>query len=175
MDRNIALWHQRGEAARVAQAAVNSAFRDGVRTRDPDLYDALLAEFRTTTAAALPSSDQQFMRSLAAGHQRALQTAIAFLQADPWFFRSGYEKQALIRHVKRAHLSHDQREQLADVVLAAVDGRDRREFRHYCRLACGVWSDRLDEGIAARMRSPDPGIRRRAVWVAEAVISNGKA
>jgi hypothetical protein len=61
------------------------------------------------------------------------------------------------------------------VVLAAIDGRDRVEFRHFGRLACGIWSDFLDEEVARRMQSPDPGIRRRATWIAEAAISAGKA
>ena len=32
-------------------------------------------------------------------------------------------------------------------------GRDRVEFRHDGRLTCGVWSDLLDEEVAARMQS----------------------
>jgi hypothetical protein len=42
-------------------------------------------------------------------------------------------------------------------------------------LACGVSSEFLDEEVARRMQSRDPGIRRRATWVAEAAISAGKA
>ncbi len=64
---------------------------------------------------------------------------------------------------------------LARVVLAAIDGRDRVEFRHFGRLACGIWSDFLDEQVAARMQSRDPGMRRRATWVVAAAISAGKA
>ena len=60
-------------------------------------------------------------------------------------------------------------------MLAAIDGRDRIEFRHFARLACGIWSEFLDEEVAMRMQSPDAGIRRRATWVAEAAISAGKA
>jgi hypothetical protein len=38
-----------------------------------------------------------------------------------------------------------------------------------------VRSGFLDEEIARRMQSRDPGIRRRATWVAKAAISAGKA
>jgi hypothetical protein len=175
MTEDVETWRRRGEAARLAHEAVNRAFREHVRERDPDHYDALLQKFRTTTAAALPSTDRAFMPALAKGHVRFVEAAIAFLEADPWFFRSGYEKQNLIRHLKRSRLTEVQRERLARVVLAAIDGRDRMEFRHYCRLACGIWSDLLDEEVAQRMQSRDPGIRRRAVWVAEAAISAGNA
>lgn len=172
---DVETWRRLGEAARCAHEAVNAAFRAHVREREPDRYDALLKDFWLKTAAALPSSDPAFMPGLAAGHSRYIETGIAFLEADPWFFRSGYEKQNIIRHLKRAALTEAQRLRLARVVLAAIDTRDRVEFRHFGRLACGIWSDFLDEEVAKRMRSPDPGIRRRAIWVAEAAISAGKA
>jgi hypothetical protein len=60
-------------------------------------------------------------------------------------------------------------------VVAAIDGRDRVEFHHFGRLACGVWSDILDEEVAKRMQGRDEGVRRRATWIAEAAISAGKA
>jgi hypothetical protein len=184
MASDIEHWRRLGEAARIAHEAVNAAFRAHVREREPDRYDALLMDFRDKTAAALPSADAAFMPGLAAGHARCVEDAIAFLEADPWFFRSGYEKQNIIRHLKRnAQLSYAQRERLARVVLGAIDGhaagvpanQDRVEFRHYGRLACGVWSDMLDEEVANRMTSADAGVRRRAIWVAEAAISAGKA
>lgn len=175
MTGDIDTWRRRGEAARRAHEAVNAAFAAHVREREPDRYAALLKDFREKTAAGLPSSDPAFMSGLADGHARCVETAIAFLEADAWFFRSGYEKQNLIRHLKRAQLSERQRARLGRVVLAAIDGRDRVEFRHFGRLACGVWSDFLDEAVARRMQSGDAGIRRRATWVAEAAISAGKA
>jgi hypothetical protein len=175
MSEDVDTWRRRGEAARRAHEAVNEAFRAHVRERDPDRYDALLQDFRVKTAAALPSSDAAFRPGLANGHVRFVETAIAFLEADPWFFRSGYEKQKIIQHLKRSRLTERQRTRLARVVLAVIDGRDRVEFRHYGRLACGIWSDFLDEEVAARMQSRDAGIRRRATWVAAAAISAGKA
>ena len=181
-------WRRRGEAARLAHETVNAAFRQHVREREPDRYAALLNDFWEKTAAALPSSDPAFMSGLANGHVRYVETAITFLEADPWFFRSGYEKQNIIRHLKRAQLSEPQRTRLARVVLAVIDGGGvpshagdvrekghRVEFRHFGRLACGVWSEFLDAEVANRMQSPDPGIRRRATWVANAAISAGKA
>lgn len=159
----------------MAHEAVTQAFRERVRDKDPGRYDALLRDFRAATTAALPSSDPSFLPELAAGSVQKVDTAIAFLEADPWFFRSGYEKQKLIRHLKRSKLTIAQRERLELVVVAAIDGRDRAEFRHYGRLASGVWSDALDQMVAERMKSDDPGVRRRATWVAEAAMSAGKA
>lgn len=168
-------WRHLGEAARLAHEAVTRAFRAGLRDRDPASYQALIDDFRARTASALPSCQEGFMAGLAAGQPRRIDEAIAFLEADAWFFRSGYEKQALIRHLKRATLSAEQRRRLGGVVLAAIDGRDRVEFRHYCRLACGVWTEVLDDQVAERMASRDPGVRRRAFWVGEAAVNAGKA
>jgi hypothetical protein len=175
MTVDVDTWRRRGEAARLAHETVNRAFREHVRERDPDRYAALLEDFWTKTAAALPSNDAAFRPGLAKGHARFVETAIVFLEVDPWFFRSGYEKQKIIQHLKRSRLTEPQRMRLARVVLMAIDSRDRIEFRHYGRLACGVWSDFLDEEVAARMQSRDAGIRRRATWVAAAAISAGKA
>ena len=171
MTGDIETWRRRGEAARLAHEAVNRAFREHVRERDPDRYDALLQDFWTKTAAALPSSDRAFIPGLAKGHVRFVETGVAFLEADPWFFRSGYEKQKIIQHLKRAPLTDAQRMRLARVVLAAIDGHaagvpeshaggvrekgHRVEFRHFGRLACGIWSDFLDEEVAKRMQSRD--------------------
>lgn len=168
-------WKRRGDLARLAHEAVRAAFRARVRDSDPARYVALLGDFRRKTVDALPSSDPDFLKGLASGHPRAIETAIAFLEADPWFFRSGYEKQNIIRRLKRVALTEIQKQRLGFVVLAAIDGRDREEFRHFGRLACAVWSDFLDEQVAERMTSTDPGIRRRATWVAAAAVSAGKA
>ena len=88
--------------------------------------------------------------------------------------RAGHGKDYRISEEELTWLG-EQVEELGRVVLAAIDGRDRVEFRHFCRLACGVWSDFLDEEVAKRMQSADAGIRRRALWVAEAAVSAGKA
>ena len=209
MTDDVETWRRRGEAARLAHETVNAAFRAFVREREPDRYAALLQDFWEKTAAALPSTDPAFMPGLANGRgarvvpeagkrvvpearKRSLETAIAFLEADPWFFRSGYEKLKIIQHQARAAqrdatdaprgkcrgvrsaCGHDRRPRPAGGG-QEKSGRDRVEFRHFGRLACGIWSAFLDEEVANRMQSPDPGIRRRATWVAEAAISAGKA
>lgn len=172
--RTRAEWHRLGLDAARAHAAVTEAFRVGVRKADPDRYEALLADFRAATAAALPRAGPGFLAGLADGGKREVEEAIAFLEADPWFFRSGYEKQSLLRHLKRLELSGAQRTRLGRVVIAVIDGRDRREFRDYCRLAVAIWSPDLRAQVSLRLSSTDPAVRRRAVWVAEAAAAAGR-
>ena len=59
---------------------------------------------------------------------------IEYLEKDEWKFGSGYAKAYIIRMLGKIDLKYTQAERLRRVVLAVVEGRDRREFRHYCRL-----------------------------------------
>lgn len=163
--RTADTYRRLGTAAQAAHEAVGAAFRDGLRDRSPGAYTALLKVFHEANAAALPSTRPGFMTALAEGRRSAIDDAVAFLEADPWFFRSGYEKQNLLRQLKRIPLSDGQKDRLATVVLAVVQSRDRQEFRHYCRLARVLWSSALEAEIVKRLRNPDADVRRRAGWV----------
>ena len=96
------------------------------------------------------------------------------LEADPFFFRTGYEKAMLIRAIKPSMLTPSDIRRLQNVVLSLVDRRDERDFRAFCRLARKVDGPELREGLAQRMTSSDPplidlDVRRRARWVLESL------
>ena len=135
--------------------------------------DQLLAEvrdrYRATLDAAYPPGFWEHYRCLKAGDPAGLETAVRFLEADPWFFRTGYEKADLIKWLTRMELTEKDMARLRQVVLNAVDSRDRREFRAYCRLARRVDHDRLRQALAERLNSEDEGVRRRARWVLDAL------
>ena len=169
IDEQIDRFRREGAAAAAAHAAVNQAFRTKVRDRDPARYTQLLGEFRAATGQAFPHDVPEMKRLIDAGHARALDTAIAFLVADPWFFRSGYLKADLIRAVKRANLGQLQRVLLQQVVGGGVRQRDRQEFRHYCRLACQLLSSDFLTQIESLRKDADPDIRRSARWVEDAL------
>jgi hypothetical protein len=63
-----------------------------------------------------------------AGDSAEIETAIAFLQSDPWFFRSGYLKQIIWRRLKRFPLSTEQQRQLERIALAYLQKRIYQEF-----------------------------------------------
>lgn len=154
-----------GLAAREAKRTVDEAFRAGLRDRDPDAYARLLDAFRACQQAAWPKGTPDLYHDLARPSRRAIDTATAFLEADPWFFRSGYEKARLIRRLKRAGFTDEQRRRLQQIVLARVDGPDRNEFAAYGRLALAVRSPDLELAIEQRTLSADTGISRRARWM----------
>jgi hypothetical protein len=94
-----------------------------------------------------------------------VESIIAFLEKDPWTFGSGYAKADMIRLLRKLDLTSKQSERLRKVLLTIVDKRDRREFRHYCRLACKLDSPELRRELTRRLQSMDKGVSRRARWM----------
>jgi hypothetical protein len=94
-----------------------------------------------------------------------VESVITFLEKDPWTFGSGYAKADMIRLLRKLDLTPKQEERLRKVLLTVVDKRDRREFRHYCRLACKLDSPELRRELTRRLRSTDEGVSRRARWM----------
>lgn len=111
--------------------------------------------------------------ALQAGDTRGLPELLAFLEADPWYFRSGYTKSRALKAITRAPLPPEAVTRLQQIVLDAVDGRDRREFRWYCRLARRVLTGEFVAALEARRAGDDPDAARRARWVLDAIAKHG--
>lgn len=101
---------------------------------------------------------------------RGVDSAIKFLEKDEWEFGSGYVKADLIRLLKKLNLKPDEAARLRRVLLAVVDGRDRREFRAYCRLANKLDSEQLRNELTHRLEDNDKDVRRRARWMLDYLI-----
>jgi hypothetical protein len=100
------------------------------------------------------------------GDSDATQNLIAFLEADPWCFRSGYMKGRVYESLRRVHLDSSLQDRLRAVLLNAVDAGYRREFRSSCRLARRIGDPLLIRELRERLvNSPDPHVRRRALWM----------
>jgi hypothetical protein len=138
-----------------------------------DLHREAANRFHLAIAAAYPRDFWDDYDRLRGGDASGLETAVRFLESDPWFFRSGYVKADLIRFIKRLDLAPEYVARLRQVVLAAIDSRDRREFRSYCRLAQKVNAPEWRNEVSRRLQTEDEGIRRRARWVLEACRSGG--
>lgn len=106
---------------------------------------------------------------LQGGDYAQVDVAVAFLETNPYFFRSGYTKDKLIRFLKPPMLTPKYARRLGQAILTVVDARDDRDFRAFCRLARKVDAPALREQLTARLTSGDAGIRRRARWVLEAL------
>ena len=100
-----------------------------------------------------------------------LEVLVRFLEADVYCHRSGYATSDIIRAVRRATLSDSLAAHLRHVVLVAVEGHDRREFRAFCRLAATVADDWLVDQLDQRLRSGQARTVRHARWVLDAIAA----
>lgn len=160
-----------GAAAHRAHVAVTDAFRAKVRERDPAEYDRLLTTFKLAVERALPTCDVGFLQRLDEGQQDDIERAIAFLEADPFFFTSGYAKQQMIHRLKRVLLNGEQKRWLTTLVLARVDRPNASLFRHYCRLARALRSPTLMAALQDRLMHADVDVRARAARMLEVLKS----
>src|SRR5579884_3201796 len=115
------LWHWRNLLARLSTKYAEA----------DELLPEVRERYNAAIQAAYPLGFWERYRDLRAGESVDLEPFIEFLEADPWFFRTGYEKADIIRSLTRRLLTEKQASRLGQVVLNAVDSRDRREFRAY--------------------------------------------
>lgn len=125
--------------------------------------------------AAYPDRFWEDYQKLKSGDAAGLESAVRFLEADPYFFRSGYIKVSLIRGIKPPMLKPNDAKRLQNVVVSLVNRRDDRDFRAFCKLARKVDGPELREQLSQRLTSRNPDaspnldVRRRARWVLEAL------
>ncbi|HEY0075180.1 MAG TPA: hypothetical protein VGB77_13865 [Abditibacteriaceae bacterium] len=89
------------------------------------------------------------------GDRAVIEDAILLLEVDPWFFRSGYLKERVLRHLKSAELLEKDRMRLRVVIENVAFGRNRREFRDYCRLALCVWTSEWETHLRQKREIPN--------------------
>jgi len=123
---------------------------------------------------AFPGGLDRERQLLRARDPQAVEMAVRFLESDPWFFRSGYIKEELLEHLRRAVLTDDQQERLRTVILDRIEGAGRREFRRYCLLARLLDAPIFREAVQKRSESPNPRISRQACWVLTALNHGAK-
>jgi hypothetical protein len=106
---------------------------------------------------------------LAPGDRLGVEAILLFLEADPWHHSSGYLKEYLIEQLLRVPLTGADARRAQRVVLQTIAGRDRREFRRYCRLARHVADAPFRAEVDAHLADRDPMVRRHAQWVHDAI------
>jgi hypothetical protein len=110
--------------------------------------------------------------SLSENQPTDLTPVLTFLEADPYFFGSGYTKESLLVLLKRYDFTPTQAEQMRELVLTAVTRPAwRREFRYYGRLARKVDSPAFRAALTEIMTNGEYRERKKAAWVLEALNS----
>lgn len=111
---------------------VHETFRR--RDEDRQTWSDACAAFHGYRSAMDPYLEQ-IGRKQVVRADGVIEFMITFLEVDPWFFRSGYEKTTMLRRLKQVPLDDKQSVRLRTVALDAVLRRPHREFSDYCRLA----------------------------------------
>ena len=166
---------ERAAAAENAHRDIHAFARLTTRREDPDdpatrrWLDAA-DRFRAAMRLVLPPGFAEQFADLRQGDLASIEPMIEFLEADPYFYGSGYLKTDIIKLIRHMPLNSEQTGRLRGVVLAVLDRRDCREFRNFCQLARAVYSPELLAEVERRTSSADPALRRRAGWMRYAMM-----
>ncbi len=120
---------------------------------------------------AFPGGLDRELMLLKTGDQEAVEMAIRFLEANPWFFRSGYIKEELLRRLCHADLANTQKDRLRVVISARIDHGAGREFRRYGQLARTLYTQPFHEAVHQRSESADGQVASRAGLVLQIMES----
>jgi hypothetical protein len=164
---------RRAERLRSAMEGVDSSWRLGPDSAERRLADMQVGFFHEQMAGLYGPIFEALEATRAGSADAAVETLVRFLEADVYCFRSGYVTADVIQALRRTTVAPAIAERLRRVVLVAVDGRDRREFRAFCRLAVTA----ADAGLRAELEQR-AGVRvgpvaRHAKWVLDALDAAG--
>ncbi len=108
------------------------------------------------------------IRHAVVAHQDgAVWAAIAFLDGDPYFFPSGYEKQRMLGALRRVDLDSDQVQTLLTIGLRHVDRGPRGVgyFDEFARLTARLASEAFKAELRIRLSSDNPRVASRASFM----------
>lgn len=100
---------------------------------------------------------------LSRGEPEAAHEALAFLERDPYVFRSGYARERIARRLAHVDLTATQRQRARAVVLSTVDGHRHCPYPGVGRLARAVADNALRRELRERLRHSDDAVARRAL------------
>ena len=91
---------------------------------------------------------RDFLFALASGDADAKESAIRFLEFDPYYYRSGYIKSKLLVRLKNIKLSASEVKRLQKVICnAIVSQQPKCEFKYYARLLKNVGTPEFFEKL----------------------------
>lgn len=100
--------------------------------------------------------------------------AFRYLAVDPYFFRSGYFMEVLVRQIKKLDLLDAEKVIIQDLILRRIDTKALRNFRDICRMIPRIETEDFSNEISKRLRSEDSSIRHRAELAASYFPHQGR-
>jgi hypothetical protein len=152
---------------------VDEMFRE--RSKSPEhtaAWQKAALAFRTEyDKLAFPGGLSREFDLLRVGDATAIEMAIRFLEANPWFFRSGYYKVDILKLLRKHSLSDEQRARLRKVILERVRDRPVREIRGYARFAPKVSTPEFEAEMTNIAENANRHAARHAQWVIDCLKS----
>lgn len=160
-------YSRRASDVNEANAALHEAVRED---RGGQQHLSALKAFRATYALVYPDSLRQFDQGTKTVSEIDTADMLYFLEADPFFFRSGYMKEKLLTELKRRKLDSNEIEQLQAIMISVIQKpKHRREFLRYCRAAVNVDDDVFRSKLTAMEKSDELYVSLRANWMLAAL------
>lgn len=101
-------------------------FRDKNEHKRKEWQNACYDFHKEYNSLAFPGGYEGALERLLDGDPKTMEAAICFLEARPYFFRSGYMFKDLLRKAKKAPLSEDQRKRFNEVYDVYIKYRESR-------------------------------------------------
>jgi hypothetical protein len=155
---------------------VDEKFRErGKSPKHEAAWQVAAVDFHTVyDNLAFPGGLTKEFEQLRAGDKTAIEMAVQFLEANPWYFRSGYYNVDILKMLSKHPLSDNQCARLRAVILARVRDRPVREMRAYARFARQVSTAQFEAELKEMVENADRETARHAQWVLDRLKSVGK-
>lgn len=140
--------------------------------RPTEGYRAAQAEYKEAWAALYTPEFLQKLEALKIGDPAGAEAAIAFLEADPWHFHSGYLKGKVAQYLRKVVLDAQQRQRIGVVILTILAKGKRQDLGQFASLARRIDSPTLRYDLERLGQSDDEGLDWRANFVLERCLMN---
>lgn len=111
------------------------------KTEDIEHWEKAVRDWKEFSGFGYPATkfyffeNQTFLAALSAGDADAKESAIKYLEFDPYYYRSGYIKSKLLVRLKQLKLTASEIKRLQKVVCNAIlSPLPKSEFKYYARL-----------------------------------------
>ena len=117
------------------------------KTEDVERWEKVVRDWKEFSGFGYPETkfyffeNQTFLAALSAGDADAKESAIKYLEFDPYYYRSGYIKSKLLVRLKHIKLTASEIRRLQKVVCNAIVSRQPKcEFKYYAGLLKNIGS-----------------------------------
>jgi hypothetical protein len=142
---------------------IHEAFKQRDRSREHrERWSAACAEFHRRYDSLAFSACYDLDGGLKARAQSAIDASIAFLVADPYYFRSGYTKEYIWRSLPSCPIDDSQMELIEMASMRYLERKTGREFWYMCRAMCRIGRASFWSRVKTATDSLDPEHRQRA-------------